>query len=182
MKEVVSQISEVAELFSQHSSEEVFRKLAEKHRVQHLYYSQQTKSMNTELTQLLRCNDQAESEAVHLRHTKKRLEDSLSSMARTRLPQAKNLVRLEEELFAVEDEIQRKKAQVEEKEEILRVGFKPSVDSLFLELVKGFGIDFIDKGGMRVLIKDRKKNDVVSIDIDNDAGKWEVSNKVWSNL
>lgn len=182
MNDLGAQVSSISDCYRKRSDEALFKELLFKHKKQEASHSQDAKGLSAELTQLLRYNDQLESVSVHLRHSCKRLEDSLSSLTRMRLPQAKGLVRLEEETFSLEDEIQQKKHEVDEKEEILRSGLKPSVDSLFLELVKGFRIDFIDKDGMKALIKNHKKNDVVSIDIDNSMGDYEVADQIWSNI
>lgn len=179
MKDVYDQISSIYELHERKDDEKTLKDLAFKHKEQEASHLQQVKSLSTELTQVLRYNDQLESESVHLRHSYKRLEDSLSFLTKMRLPQAKSLVRLEEEVFVLEDEIQRKQAEIEEKEDLLKSGSVPSIDVLFLELVKGFNVDFIDKGPLRALIKNYNKNDVVSIDITNKEDDWVIANKIW---
>lgn len=179
MNDIYNQISSVYELYEGKSDEKVFKNLISRNREQEKMHNQQIKVLSTELTQLLRYNDQVESELVHLRHSCKRLEDSLSFLTKMRLPQAKNLVRLEEEVFLHEEEIQRRQAEIEEKEDMLKSGFMPSIDALFLELVKGFNIDFLDKGGMRILIRNHSKNDVVNIDVGDKEDDWIIADKIW---
>lgn len=180
MKEICDQVAELAGLYSLESSEMLLRDALAKRRDQAAFYDRTVKSLGAELSQLLRHNDQLESDSVHLRHAYKKLEDAITQLTKTRLLQAKNLVKLEEDVFALEDRMQTKRLEIGEKEELLRTGYQPSVSSLFLELARGFGVDFVDREGIRASVKNPRKNDVLCIDIDENMCASDVADKIWA--
>ena len=182
MKDVLAQICDVSKMYEDAEGDAVFRALDSEHSNRLLRYDRIVKGLGMELTQVLRHNDQLETESIHLRHTFKKLEDSLSQLTRIRHPHAKNLVKLEDEIFELEEEVKRKKAGIEEREDLLRSGLKPSVDALFLELVRGFEVDFVDKDGIRALIKNRDRNDIINLEIDGSRNPWKISNEIWENI
>lgn len=182
MKEICDQIVELSGLYSLEGSELLLREMLAKRRDQVAFYDRALKSLGNELSQLLRQNDQLDSDSVHLKHAYKKLEDAITHLTKTRLLQAKNLVRLEEDVFALEDRMHTKRLEITEKEELLRTGYQPSVNSLFLELVRGFGVDFVDCEGIRASVRNRKKNDVICINIDEKMNASDVADRIWASI
>ncbi len=96
---------------------------------------------------------------------------------------AKKIVELEDENEKLRASIAETDKKAQEIEERIRSMSRPSFNEIYLEIVKGFGMEFVEKDdGMWLRIKSRKMNDVFMMPIDTCTDMLEVADMVWEKI
>lgn len=134
------------------------------------------------IAQLTRKNKQLESEIERLQMLQNRNTSAFSKKNNERLKLSRRIIELEQENEDMETRLNRKENSLTVIEGKIKEMSYPSLDELYYEIVKGFGVEFVEKDGSTYArIKNKNKNDIFMIECDpNDLAG--TCNQIWSSM
>ncbi|KAH9411992.1 hypothetical protein HK407_02g04390 [Ordospora pajunii] len=142
-----------------------------------------TKTLQENMQLFRKKNMQLESEVRKYSYALSKKNDAFVELNAEKLRLAKKIVELEDENEKLRASIAETDKKAQEIEERIRSMSRPSFNEIYLEIVKGFGMEFVEKDdGMWLRIKSRKMNDVFMMPIDTCTDMLEVADMVWEKI
>lgn len=179
MEEAKTLIEQLSTQLKNSSLQEALSKTIQELKDNEMAHRTRTEAIEDSINQVRRKNKNAESELerLHLLQTKNAAAFNKKNTERIKL--SRKIIELEqenEELGATISETLEKITNLENEVKVLSY---PTVEELYYEIVRGFGVDFIEKDErLCARIKNKSKNDVFLIDCDKNAVQ-ETCEKIW---
>ncbi|KAM0671402.1 hypothetical protein CWI42_021440 [Ordospora colligata] len=142
-----------------------------------------TKTLQENMQLFRKKNMQLESEVRKYSYALTKKNDTFAELNTEKLRLAKKIVELEDENEKLRASIIETDKKIQEAEEKIRNMNRPSFNEIYLEIVKGFGMEFVEKSdGTWLRIKSRKMNDVFMMPIDTCTNMLDVADMVWVKI
>lgn len=142
-------------------------------------YNTKNEAIKDSLAQVKRKNKQMENEIERLEILQQKNSSSFNKKNSERIKYSKRIVELEEENELLEDKISLLESKIEDVDTELKNLSYPTLDELYFEVVKGFGVNFIKNDeGVVAKINNKSKNDVYQITCSDNL--VETSEAIWS--
>jgi chromosome segregation ATPase len=135
---------------------------------------------NSELLEKKILNVENEINKIKISHNKNNEKYKMINSDRLRL--AKKYVDLENEFSIMKSEIDELDMNIKKYNEELKRVNKPSFNQLYLELVKGFGVEFVNDRRNICRIRSTRKKCLVEIELDKKVSIYKICNEIWENL
>lgn len=167
MKDLIDALSSIINKFDNEAFKETIMKIitsfkaAEK---DHLAFMQ---NLTDTTSQLNRKNKQTESEIARLNLLQNKNTASFSKKNKERIQLSRKIIELEQENEGMENKKTQIEANIINLEEEIKKLSQPSIDEIYHEIIKGFGINFVNsQKEVTVVIKNKIKNDIFKINCD----------------
>lgn len=126
-----------------------------------------------------RRNKQLESEIEHIEMQIVKKSEQQNKKHNERLKLAKKIIEMEERNEELENKIGILENGIITNETALKEASQPSSEALYREIMKGFGIDFINRDNKKIArIINKEKNNVYEVEI-TEQNKEEECDKLW---
>lgn len=136
-------------------------------------------TLTDEIYMLERENKEIEDAILDLKLTQSKNNDAYNKKNNERYKMASKMISVEQHNEELENEIEELMKSVNVKEEAMKSINYPSTEVLYHEIVRGFGVSFVDKNNVRCIrIMNKIKNDVYEIAL-NDGIVEEICERVW---
>lgn len=180
MEEARDLLTQLTTKFNNLSFKEALIKLSENERELDLAHTTSKEAISDSIAQITRKNKQAESEVERLQLLQSRNSSAFSKKSSERIKLSRKIIELEQENEEMENQLKEMEDEISKMEDEIRSLSRPSLDELYYEIVRGFGVEFIEKDQKTVArVKNIGKNDVFMIEC---AGQnlAETCDKIWA--
>lgn len=145
-------------------------------------YSQFSEVSSDSLLQMDRKNKQMESEIERLQLLQGKNATGFSKKNNERIKLSRRIIELEQDNEDMESKLNVKEGKLSLLEEEIKALSHPSPDELYYEIIKGFGVEFIENEGRTYArVKNKHKNDLFLIDCQaEDLSK--TCEKIWESM
>lgn len=131
--------------------------------------------------QTQRKNKQIESEIERLKLIQSKNAAAFNKKNSERIKCSRRIIELEQENEVLEMNLSEMDQRINQLEDEIRVLGYPTLDELYYEIIRGFGVEFIDENTTLVAkIKNKAKNDVFTVECNKSAA--EVCEKIWQYI
>lgn len=135
--------------------------------------------LNDQIYELERNNNKIEDEIAGLQLTQSRNNEAYNKKNNERYKLASKMIAIEQANEELENEMEGLRMQLKKKEEDMKSISYPSAELLYYEIVRGFGVKFINNNGKDVIrIKNKNKNDIFEITSDNKTCE-QICEEIW---
>lgn len=183
MEEVKSQILKLTTQSSSGTLKETLSKIRQELKDTEVAHKTRMEAIEDSIGQVKRKNKQMESEVERLQMLQDKNAASFSKKNSERIKLSRRIIELEQENEETEvrlSELAEKNTRLEEEIKILS---HPTVEELYYEIVKGFGVDFIKKEGRTCAkVMNKNRNDVFTVECDEKLNQQEVCEKIWEYI
>lgn len=125
---------------------------------------------------------QLESEIERLQLLQNKNANIFSKKNGERIKLARNIIELEQENEDMESKLRLKENQILVLEDEIKSMSYPSLDELYFEIIKGFGVEFIEKENqLYARIKNKNQNDIFLVEC-NQKNLNDVCEKIWASM
>lgn len=183
MEEAKTLLQDLCAKFRNPVEKHVLTALNTQRRDERLKMEAVTKALQENLQLFKKKNMQLEGEVRKYSYMHSKKNDAFIEMNGEKLRLAKKIVELEDETEKTKAAIAATDRSIHEKEERLRSLSRPSLNEIYLEVVKGFGVEFLEGSeGRYCRVRSKRMNDVFTLSIDDDAAGFEVANAIWERI
>lgn len=183
MEEAKSLLHDLREKFKSPIERQILVSLNNQRKVERLKMESVTKALQENVLLFKKKNMQLEGEIRRYSYIHGKKNDTFVEINNEKLRLAKRVVELEDEGEKIKASIHEVDRSIQEREQRIHHLSRPSFDEIYLEIVKGFGVEFIEKSGqMCCRIKNKKMNDIYTIDISDDVPVSEICNSIWEKM
>ncbi|AFM97895.1 hypothetical protein EHEL_021410 [Encephalitozoon hellem ATCC 50504] len=183
MEEAKTLLQDLCEKFKNPVEKNILVALDSQRKEERMKMEAVTKALQENVQLFKKKNIQLEGEVRKYSYTHSKKNDAFMEINNEKLKLAKKIVELEDENEKIKVGIIATDKGIQEKEERLRTLSRPSFNEIYLEIVKGFGIEFLEGDGRKFCrIKNRKISDVFTIDIGSDISMFEITNAIWEKI
>ncbi|ADM11141.1 uncharacterized protein Eint_021440 [Encephalitozoon intestinalis ATCC 50506] len=183
MEEAKTLLQDLCEKFKNPAEKNILMALDSQRKEERLKMETVTRTLQENVQLFKKKNMQLEGEVRKYSYTHSKKNDAFVEINNEKLRLAKKIVELEDENEKIKAGIITTDKRIQEKEEKLRALSRPSFNEIYLEIVKGFGTEFIEGDGRKYCrIKSKKMGDVFTIDIGSDVSLFEITNSIWEKI
>ncbi|CAD25177.1 hypothetical protein [Encephalitozoon cuniculi GB-M1] len=183
MEETKALLQDLCEKFKNPIEKNILLALNSQRREERLKMETVTKALQENVQLFKKKNMQLEAEVRKYSYTHSKKNDAFMEINNEKLRLAKKIVELEDENEKIKANIITTDKAIQEKEERLRSLSRPSFNEIYLEIVKGFGIEFLEGDGKKYCrIRNKKMNDVFTVDISSGPSMFEITNAIWEKI
>jgi chromosome segregation ATPase len=183
MEEAKALLADLERKFKNPTEKQVLVMLHNKHKGEQAKVEQSTKMLQDSIQLLRKKGIQLEAEIRKLSYVHSRKGDAFVDMNSQRLKLAKRIVELEDENEKLKAGLVQADQKIVEKEELIKGLEQPSLGEIYLEIVKGFGAEFLEKDGRGVCrIKSKRANDVFFVELGKEVPTYEICNTIWEKM
>lgn len=182
MKDLEECLTTINEKFNSNTLKDTIYKVTQSLKTMEKEHKEFEQSINEEIFQLNRCNKQLKCDLERLNLLRARNATSFQEKNNERFRISRRIIELEQDSERMEFKIGEKETISSKLEEDIKKLGHPSLDELYFEIVKGFGVEFYKKDGkVFVKIQNRSKNDVLTIECKDDDIN-SICDSIWNNL
>jgi chromosome segregation ATPase len=181
MEEAKGLLVDLEKRFKNPVERQILTALHSKRRGEQLEIEQSIKMLQENVQLLRKKGMHLEAEVRKLSYIHSRKGDAFVDMNSQRLKLAKRIVELEDENEKLKVSLVQVEQGIAEKEEEIRGLGHPSFSEIYLEIVKGFGAEFVD-GGSSCRIKSKRANDVFFVELGADVPAYRICNEIWERM
>lgn len=128
--------------------------------------------------QIQRKNKQIESEIERLKLLQSKNAAAFNKKNTERIKYSRKIIELEQENEVLEMNLNELEQRIFKLEDEIKILGYPTLDELYYEIIKGFGVEFTEINGiLNAKIKNKTKNDVFTVECDKGAA--EVCERIW---
>lgn len=183
MEETKLQLQDLAAKFRNPVEKQILLALNSQRKLERAKIETVTKDLQENVQLFKKKNMQLEGEVRRYAYTHSKKSDAFLEINNEKLRLAKKIVELEDENEKIKAAIGEAERCVQDCEEKIRSLSRPSFNEIYLEIVKGFGVEFIERDGQLCCrIKNKKLNDVFVVDIRDDTPAFKTCNAIWEKM
>ncbi|EEQ82513.1 hypothetical protein NCER_100742 [Vairimorpha ceranae BRL01] len=135
---------------------------------------------NTEILEKKILNVENEVSKIKLSHNKNNEKYKIVNGERLKL--AKRFVDLENEFSKMKSESDDLDVLIKKYTDEIRSISKPSFNQLYLELIKGFGLEFINDGKHICRVRNTRKKCYIDTELDRNEPLYKICNEIWDSM
>lgn len=178
-KKVLTQLSS---RFNSLSFKDVLDKYRENERNLELTHSTSKDAISDSISQVLRKNKQTESEIERLQLLQSKNFNAFSKKSGERIKLSRKIIELEQENEEMESKLKEMEEEINRMEEEVKMLSRPSLDELYYEVIRGFGVEFVERDQKTIArVTNVRKNDVFTIECTG-HNPSEVCDKIWASM
>ncbi|KAF7682691.1 hypothetical protein TCON_2091 [Astathelohania contejeani] len=186
MDEPKALLNEMFNLFNRHKELSILKSIENTKKEKKKKLETTVKNTTESLDIINRKNEQIEMEVRRLKHIRAKNGDNFNKLNNERLVIAKKLIETEDDCENLQNKITDTERKIIIAEENLKKHGLPTLNGLFLEIAKGFNVEWVNKNGLKCKIRSKRKNDIFEIaikdGISKENEKKEICDKIWNLL
>ncbi|ELA41244.1 uncharacterized protein VICG_01733 [Vittaforma corneae ATCC 50505] len=183
MEEAKTQILKLTAQFNSETLKETLNKIKQELRDAEIAHKTKMEAIEDSINQVKRKNKQVESEVERLQMLQDKNAASFTKKNNERIKLSRRIIELEQENEEIEarlNELIEKNTHLEEEIKVLSY---PTVEELYYEIVKGFGVDFVKKeGAVYAKVVNKNRNDVFTVECSEKFNQQEICEKIWKYI
>lgn len=180
MEDIKSLILKLTTQFNSETLKETILKVKQELKEGELNHKTKTETIEDSINQIKRKNKQTESEVERLQMLQDKNMAYFNKKNNERIKLSRRIIELEQENEELEVKIRGLEEKNEELEEEIRILSYPTIEELYFEIIKGFGVEFVEKEGkIKAKILNKNKNDVFIVECEESKGKQEICEEIW---
>jgi len=177
MEESKSQIQKLCMLFKDRSLRETVSSVKQELRADEVAHRTKTEAIEDSISQVKRKSKQMEAEVERQQMHQSKNVAGFSKKNSERIRLSRKIIELEQENEEIEMGINELTEKIGKAEGEVRVLSYPTVEELYYEIVRGFGVEFEEnEGKVLARIVSKSKNDVFEMDCEETQ---DVCEKIW---
>lgn len=179
MEDTKTLIKELSSKFNNESLKKTLLSLTQELKEAEIIHKTRIEATEDSINQVRRKNKQIESEIERLQLIQTKNTNGFNKKNSDRIRMSRRIIELEQENEETEVKINELSSSVERLEEEIKVLNQPTVEELYYEVIKGFGVDFVEEDGkVMARIMNKNRNDIFLIDCSR--GVQEVCENIWN--
>lgn len=180
MEEAKAQIQRLSGVFKNDGLKDALLKARQELRDAEAAHRTRMEVIEDSIGQVRRKNKQVELEVERLQMHQDKNASSFNRKNSERIKLSRRIIELEQENEEIEARVCELTEKIGRLEMEVRMLGHPTIDELYYEIVKGFGVEFVETGGVTsAKIVSRSKSDVFVVECDESKGKQEICERIW---
>lgn len=181
MEDIKTLIKELSSKFSNESLKRTLLSLSQELKESDMIHKTRIEAIEDSINQVKRKNKQIESEIERLQLIQTKNTNTFNKKNTERIRMSRRIIELEEENEEAEMKINELSSAIDKLEGEIKIHNQPTVEELYYEVIKGFGVDFVEEDGKTMArIMNKNKNDIFFVDCSR--GAQEVCENIWNYI
>lgn len=181
MDDTKTLIEEISSKFKTESLKKALLSLTQELKESEMTHKTRIEATEDSINQVRRKNKQIESEIERLQLIQTKNTNTFNKLNSERIKMSRRIIELEQENEETECRINELTNEIDKLEREIKTLNQPSVEEFYYEIVKGFGLDFVEENGkIKARIMNKSKNDIFFVDCSK--GVQEVCENIWNNI
>lgn len=180
MEDAKAQIQKLTGLFKDRALKETLLNIRQELRKADVAHRTKIEAVEDSISEVKRKNKQMEAEVERLLLQQSRNGSGFTKKNSERIQLSRRIIELEQENEEMEIRTRELTGQIVRAEDEVRMLSYPTADELYYEIVKGFGVEFVEMDGqVSAKIMNKSKNDIFTVECVDNAGIGEICEKIW---